>query len=64
MSFDFFGIIFDFWDNVMLPFGSNAYNWLFTPVIIGDYEFIPFYLLGGSLFFVLLVLWLINKIIG
>lgn len=63
-NFDYFGIIFDFWTRVFQPFAINAYEWLFNSVItIGEYEIIPFYVVGGSLFFVLIVLWLRKKII-
>ena len=64
MKIDFFGIIFDFWENVISPFITNAYNFLFNEIAIGEYTIVPFYLIGGGLFFVLVVAWMVNKIFG
>lgn len=56
-------IIFDIF-KAALEAAENLYNFLFTPVDILGYEFIPFSLLAGGLFAVFFVLWLIKKLGG
>lgn len=45
--------------------GQNALNWLLGDIYIGAYYIgKPIYFIGGSLFFIMLVFWLKNKIFG
>lgn len=59
---DIFEILFDFFD-VLISFTTNAYNFLFQEVKILGYEFQPFYLLGGTLFAVFMIAWLVRRFI-
>lgn len=62
VNVDIFGILFDFFD-VLVDFTTNAYNFLFQEINILGYEFQPFYLLGGTLFAVFMIAWLIRRFI-
>lgn len=45
--------------------GQNALNWLLSDIYIGSYYIgKPIYFIGGSLFFIMIIFWLKNKIFG
>ncbi len=45
--------------------GQNALNWLLSDIYIGSYYVgRPIYFIGGSLFFIMIIFWLKNKIFG
>ncbi len=45
--------------------GQNALNWLLNDIYIGAYYIgKPIYFIGGSLFFIMIIFWLKNKIFG
>lgn len=61
-KFNIFNVLFDFFQ-VIVDLSTNAYNFLFQEINVLGWEFQLFYVLGGGLFAVLMVAWLVRRFI-
>lgn len=61
-EFNIFNVLFDFFQ-VIVNLSTNAYNFLFQEISVLGLEFQLFYVLGGGLFTVLMVAWLVRRFI-
>lgn len=62
-NIDIVSIIIDFLGNIY-SLGVNLSEWLFKDTTVGIYTFKPIFLIGGSAFLAMIVLWLVKKVVG
>lgn len=61
-NINIFDILFDFFD-VVMDFAINAFEFLFSYIRIFGYDIQLFYVLGGGVFSVLMIAWIVRRFI-